>query len=145
MKMQSYWAFGIVYPDKIYWYWNGCYHSCSNLKPNNLGNFCPFFNTQVQNTLSFYTLHDNITSVSLFQNLGNLKTIILKCWSLCNKNCCLLDSSFLGRFIRFTQQSKCHNLLRVPLRYFYLISSVVYFHVISIHVNLLPGIVKHRT
>ena len=42
-----------------------------------------------------YVLHDNITSVVLFQNLGNLKTNTIKISVLVLQKLLLLDSSFL--------------------------------------------------
>ena len=47
-----------------------------------------------------YVLLDNIASVVLFKNLGNLKTNTAKIPVLVLQKLSLLDSSFLGRFIR---------------------------------------------
>ena len=47
-----------------------------------------------------YVLHDNISSVVLFQNLGNLKTNKTKIPILVLQNLLLLDSSFRDCFIR---------------------------------------------
>ena len=47
-----------------------------------------------------YVLDDNIASVVLFQNLGNLKTNATKIPVLVLQKLSLLDSSFLGCFIR---------------------------------------------
>ena len=47
-----------------------------------------------------YVLDDNIASVVLFQNLGNLKTNTTKILVLVLQKLSLLDSSFLDCFIR---------------------------------------------
>ena len=61
-----------------------------------------------------YILDDNIASVELFQNLGNLKTNTTKISVLVLQKLSLLDSSFLDCFIRNIVQF--HDFQRVISR-----------------------------
>ena len=65
-----------------------------------IGAIFVYFSTLTCRSIMFrifsYALDDNITSVLLFQNLGNLKTNTSKILVLVLQKLSLLDSSFLG-------------------------------------------------